>query len=63
MAGGVPQKTLGWLYDVLKREYHDPNRTYSDLAHVLSRYPGFGPRTDVYSALMRWKEDMTYMLN
>ncbi|KIX05506.1 uncharacterized protein Z518_06378 [Rhinocladiella mackenziei CBS 650.93] len=46
---GVPQKTLSWLYDVLKREYHDPNRTYSDLAHVLARNPGFAPRTDVYT--------------
>ncbi|ETI20090.1 hypothetical protein G647_08124 [Cladophialophora carrionii CBS 160.54] len=46
---GLPQKTLAWLYDVLKREYHDPNRTYSDLAHVLARYPGFAPRTDVYT--------------
>ncbi|EXJ54816.1 hypothetical protein A1O7_10157 [Cladophialophora yegresii CBS 114405] len=46
---GLPQKTLTWLYDVLKREYHDPNRTYSDLAHVLARYPGFAPRTDVYT--------------
>jgi ESCRT-I complex subunit TSG101 len=75
MAGGVSQKTLSWLYDVLKRvwdlldylrvttltilqEYRDPNRTYSDLAHVLNRYPGFGPRTDVYSALMRGKRDV-----
>ncbi|KIW22284.1 uncharacterized protein PV07_12186 [Cladophialophora immunda] len=46
---GVPQKTLNWLYDVLKREYRDPNRTYSDLAHVLTRNPGFAPRTDVYT--------------
>ncbi|KAL6247591.1 Suppressor protein stp22 of temperature-sensitive alpha-factor receptor and arginine permease [Rhinocladiella similis] len=46
---GVPQKTLSWLYDVLKREYRDPNRTYSDLAYVLSRNPGFAPRTDVYT--------------
>ncbi|EXJ77128.1 hypothetical protein A1O3_10286 [Capronia epimyces CBS 606.96] len=46
---GVPQKTLGWLYNVLKREYHDPNRTYSDLAHVLARNPGLAPRTDVYT--------------
>lgn len=34
------------------QEYRDPNRTYSDLAHVLSRHPGFGPRTDVYSGLL-----------
>ncbi|KAJ9603093.1 Suppressor protein stp22 of temperature-sensitive alpha-factor receptor and arginine permease [Cladophialophora chaetospira] len=47
---GVPQKTLTWLYDVLKREYRDPNRTYSDLAHVLARYQGFAPRTDVYTS-------------
>ncbi|KIW14828.1 hypothetical protein PV08_07613 [Exophiala spinifera] len=46
---GVPQKTLSWLYDVLKREYRDPNRTYSDLAYVLSRNNGFAPRTDVYT--------------
>ncbi|KIW93665.1 uncharacterized protein Z519_06270 [Cladophialophora bantiana CBS 173.52] len=42
---GVPQKTLNWLYD----EYHDPNRTYSDLAHILARNPSFAPRTDVYT--------------
>ncbi|KIX92355.1 uncharacterized protein Z520_11963 [Fonsecaea multimorphosa CBS 102226] len=46
---GVPQKTLNWLYDVLKREYRDPNRTYSDLAHVLTHNPSFAPRTDVYT--------------
>ncbi|KAL2436241.1 hypothetical protein ABEF95_006559 [Exophiala dermatitidis] len=46
---GVPQKTLTWLYDVLKHEYRDPNRAYSDLAHVLARHPGLAPRTDVYT--------------
>ncbi|EXJ83217.1 hypothetical protein A1O1_06836 [Capronia coronata CBS 617.96] len=46
---GVPQKTLAWLYDVLKHEYQQPNRTYSDLAHVLARHPGLTPRTDVYT--------------
>ncbi|KAK7897233.1 Suppressor protein stp22 of temperature-sensitive alpha-factor receptor and arginine permease [Exophiala xenobiotica] len=53
---GVPQKTLNWLYDVLKREYRDPNRTYSDLAHVLARNPGFAPRTDVFSESERKQE-------
>ena len=29
--------------------YLDPNRTYNDVAQVLSQYPDFSPRTDVYS--------------
>ncbi|KAK5954430.1 Suppressor protein stp22 of temperature-sensitive alpha-factor receptor and arginine permease [Knufia fluminis] len=46
----VPQKTLNWLWDVLRREYRDPQRTYSDLAQTLALYPGFAPRTDVYTS-------------
>ncbi|PGH08322.1 hypothetical protein AJ79_06009 [Helicocarpus griseus UAMH5409] len=52
----VPQKTLTWLYRVLtnteygpNQAYQDPNRTYSDVANLLAQYPGFGPRTDVYT--------------
>jgi ESCRT-I complex subunit TSG101 len=32
------------------RTYIDPNRTYNDVAHLLSQYPHFAPRTDVYSS-------------
>ncbi|KKZ64505.1 hypothetical protein EMCG_01384 [[Emmonsia] crescens] len=52
----VPQKTLTWLYRVLtnteygpNQAYQDPNRTYSDVANLLAQYPGFAPRTDVYT--------------
>ncbi|KAK2827860.1 hypothetical protein FQN49_007269 [Arthroderma sp. PD_2] len=52
----VPQKTLEWLYRVLtsnahdpNQAYHDPNRTYSDTAQLLSQFPTFSPRTDVYT--------------
>ncbi|OJD18703.1 hypothetical protein AJ78_01318 [Emergomyces pasteurianus Ep9510] len=52
----VPQKTLIWLYRVLtnseydpKQAYQDPNRTYSDVSNLLAQYPGFAPRTDVYT--------------
>ncbi|RMZ81158.1 hypothetical protein DV737_g2691, partial [Chaetothyriales sp. CBS 132003] len=45
----VPPKTLSWLWAVVGREYRDPRRTYSDLAHTLSRYPSLAPRTDVYT--------------
>ncbi|KAK5453505.1 hypothetical protein LTS15_006690 [Exophiala xenobiotica] len=37
----------GFVLDTV--EYRDPNRTYSDLAHVLARNPGFAPRTDVFT--------------
>jgi len=33
----------------LPQEYRDPQRAYSDLAQTLALYPGFAPRTDVYS--------------
>ncbi|OAX78403.1 hypothetical protein ACJ72_07289 [Emergomyces africanus] len=52
----VPQKTLTWLYRVLTNAEHDPNqaykdpkRTYSDVINLLVQYPGFAPRTDVYT--------------
>ncbi|WEW58378.1 Suppressor protein stp22 of temperature-sensitive alpha-factor receptor and arginine permease [Emydomyces testavorans] len=52
----VSQKTLDWLYRVLtsnshdpSQGYRDPNRTYNDVAHLLSQYQGFAPRTDVYT--------------
>ncbi|MCJ1299099.1 hypothetical protein MMC08_001890 [Hypocenomyce scalaris] len=45
----VPQKVLNWLYSVLTSEYHDVNRTYSDVAQTLEKYPTFSPRTDVYT--------------
>ncbi|KAA6407644.1 MAG: UEV domain-containing [Lasallia pustulata] len=45
----VPQKVLNWLYSVLTSEYHNVNRTYSDIAQTLASYPTFSPRTDVYT--------------
>ena len=34
-----------------RQAYVDPQRTYSDVAHLLSQYRHFAPRTDVYSTL------------
>ncbi|EEQ90870.1 ESCRT-I component [Blastomyces dermatitidis ER-3] len=52
----VPQKTLTWLYRVLtnpeygpNQTYRDPNRIYNDVVNLLAQYPGFAPRTDVYT--------------
>ncbi|TFA99618.1 Tumor susceptibility gene 101 protein [Trichoderma ghanense] len=45
----VQQHVLNWLYSVLTSEYHDVNRTYSDVATVLARYPTLAPRTDVHT--------------
>ncbi|KAK4985528.1 Suppressor protein stp22 of temperature-sensitive alpha-factor receptor and arginine permease [Elasticomyces elasticus] len=45
----IPEKTLGWLYSVLTGEYHDPDRTYTDVVQALSRYASLAPRTDVYT--------------
>ncbi|KZL63419.1 ESCRT-I component [Colletotrichum tofieldiae] len=45
----VPQHVLNWLYSVLTSEYHDVNRTYNDVAQVLSHYPSLSPRTDVHT--------------
>ncbi|KAL2353537.1 UEV domain-containing protein [Cryomyces antarcticus] len=45
----VPDKVLNWLYSVLTSEYHDPDRTYSDVAQALSQYPSLSPRTEVYT--------------
>ncbi|KAF7511997.1 hypothetical protein GJ744_002710 [Endocarpon pusillum] len=45
----VSQKTLHWLYNVLSKEYRDPNRAYSDIAQTLERFPTISPRTDVYT--------------
>ncbi|OCK82584.1 UEV-domain-containing protein [Lepidopterella palustris CBS 459.81] len=45
----VPDKVLNWLYSVLPSEYHDPNRTYADVAEALSNYPSLSPRTEVYT--------------
>ncbi|KAF1986432.1 UEV-domain-containing protein [Aulographum hederae CBS 113979] len=45
----VPEKVLNWLYSVLTSEYHDVNRTYSDVAEALSHYPSLAPRTEVYT--------------
>ncbi|GKT97764.1 ESCRT-I component [Colletotrichum tofieldiae] len=33
----------------LCQEYHDVNRTYNDVAQVLSHYPSLSPRTDVHT--------------
>ena len=35
-------------YDA-RQTYHDPNRTYYDVASALAQYPSLTPRTDVYS--------------
>ncbi|KAF2838409.1 UEV-domain-containing protein [Patellaria atrata CBS 101060] len=45
----VPDKVLNWLYSVLTSEYHDVNRTYSDVARSLSHYHSLSPRTEVYT--------------
>ncbi|KAL3952411.1 hypothetical protein ACCO45_012354 [Purpureocillium lilacinum] len=45
----VQQHVLNWLYSVLTSEYHDVNRTYSDVARVLSRFSTLSPRTDVHT--------------
>ncbi|KAK4244765.1 protein ELC [Corynascus novoguineensis] len=45
----VQQHVLNWLYSVLTSEYHDVNRTYSDVAGALSQYPTLSPKTDVYT--------------
>ncbi|KAH7629507.1 UEV domain-containing protein [Sordaria sp. MPI-SDFR-AT-0083] len=45
----VQQHVLNWLYSVLTSEYHDVNRTYNDVAQVLSHYPSLTPRTDVHT--------------
>ncbi|KAK4452605.1 ESCRT-I component [Podospora aff. communis PSN243] len=45
----VQQHVLNWLYSVLTSEYHDVNRTYSDVAQALSQYPSLSPRTDVHT--------------
>ncbi|KAK4459721.1 UEV domain-containing protein [Cladorrhinum samala] len=45
----VQQHVLNWLYSVLTSEYHDVNRTYSDVAQALSHYPSLSPRTDVHT--------------
>ncbi|KAK1773805.1 UEV domain-containing protein [Copromyces sp. CBS 386.78] len=45
----VQQHVLNWLYSVLTSEYHDVNRTYNDVAQVLSHYPSLSPRTDVHT--------------
>ncbi|KAG7009775.1 protein hob1 [Physcia stellaris] len=45
----VPQKVLNWMYNVLKGEYHDPDRTYSDVAQTLAQYPSLSVRTSVYT--------------
>lgn len=64
----VPQKTLNWLWDVLRRvchalllfdltdlnqEYRDPQRAYTDLAQSIALFPSLSPRTDVYSTSLR----------
>ncbi|UNI15315.1 suppressor protein stp22 of temperature-sensitive alpha-factor receptor and arginine permease [Purpureocillium takamizusanense] len=45
----VQQHVLNWLYSVLTSEYHDVNRTYSDVARVLNRFSTLSPRTDVHT--------------
>ena len=38
------------------QEYRDSQRAYADIAQVLAQYPGFAPRTDVYSRSMDIRE-------
>ncbi|KAM3085921.1 Suppressor protein stp22 of temperature-sensitive alpha-factor receptor and arginine permease [Clarireedia jacksonii] len=45
----VQQRVLNWLYSVLTSEYRDVNRTYNDVAQMLSHYSSLAPRTDVYT--------------
>ncbi|MCJ1224555.1 hypothetical protein MMC12_001200 [Toensbergia leucococca] len=45
----VPPKVLSWLYGVLSSEYHDVDRTYSDIAQTLTQNPNFSLRTNVYT--------------
>ncbi|KAG5979075.1 hypothetical protein E4U55_005600 [Claviceps digitariae] len=45
----VQQHVLNWLYSVLTSEYHDVNRTYSDVAQALANTPTLSPRTDVHT--------------
>ncbi|KAK1832026.1 UEV domain-containing protein [Podospora conica] len=45
----VQQHVLNWLYSVLTSEYSNVNRTYNDVAQVLSQYPTLSPRTDVHT--------------
>ncbi|KAL9063607.1 MAG: hypothetical protein Q9157_008162, partial [Trypethelium eluteriae] len=45
----VPEKVLNWLYSVLTSEYHDVNRTFSDVSQTLAEYPSLSPRTEVYT--------------
>ncbi|QPG98224.1 hypothetical protein C2857_007389 [Epichloe festucae Fl1] len=45
----VQQHVLNWLYSVLTSEYHDVNRTYSDVAQALTNTPSLSPRTDVHT--------------
>ncbi|KAG6032704.1 hypothetical protein E4U41_007165 [Claviceps citrina] len=45
----VQQHVLNWLYSVLTSEYHDVNRTYSDVAQALTNTPTLAPRTDVHT--------------
>ncbi|KAI1973084.1 suppressor protein stp22 of temperature-sensitive alpha-factor receptor and arginine permease [Ophidiomyces ophidiicola] len=51
----VPQKILEWLYRVLStsnynnQAYQDPTRTYHDVVQLLTQYPNFAPKTDVYT--------------
>ncbi|TWU71959.1 hypothetical protein ED733_001300 [Metarhizium rileyi] len=45
----VQQHVLNWLYSVLTSEYHDVNRTYNDIAQVLTQHPTISPRTDVHT--------------
>ncbi|KAK0750786.1 UEV domain-containing protein [Schizothecium vesticola] len=45
----VQQHVLNWLYSVLTSEYSNVNRTYNDVAQVLSQYPSLSPRTDVHT--------------
>lgn len=42
-------RNLVWL--TMLQEYHNVNRTYSDVAQTLSGHSNFSLRTDVYSRI------------
>ena len=43
----VPDNVLNWLHGVLRNEYRDVNRTYSDTAKTLASYQTLRPKTEV----------------
>ncbi|KAI9848649.1 MAG: hypothetical protein M1838_000452 [Thelocarpon superellum] len=42
-------RLLKSLHVTAHQDYHDINRTYEDVAHILARVPSLSPRTEVYT--------------